>query len=313
MRPALRITMRSAITIASWRSCVTCTVVMPSLCCNVLISCRTSSRASRPARSALARSKRATDSPAYRRSRSNSAIDDGDRFNLDHRVVVGKTADLDRCAGRRCRAEIAHSHVGVLGELRVVGDVSIGLDDVGQGGPDGFEAGSEVLADLLDLRAHIALANANPLRVARQLAGDEDHLAGATYGNDLGVPSLAVDHADMDALRLNLLAPDRHCVPFPWIEISMICREQRALAPTFDTLRDRIAERSGNVRHGDSRCRDCRVHGLSGRVRRRWQTPLVSAGTDMVTVTRSKRRRTSSSSLSMHTHISASDRLKPQG
>ena len=34
--------MRSAMTIAFWRSCVTCTVVMPSLCCNVLISCRTS-------------------------------------------------------------------------------------------------------------------------------------------------------------------------------------------------------------------------------------------------------------------------------
>jgi hypothetical protein len=74
--------------------------------------------ASRPARAALARSKRATESPAYRRSRSNSAIDDGDRFDLDHRVGVGKTADLDRRAGRRCRAEIAHPHVGVLGELR---------------------------------------------------------------------------------------------------------------------------------------------------------------------------------------------------
>jgi hypothetical protein len=32
--------------------------------------------------------------------------------------------------GRRCRAEIAHPHVGVLGKLGVVGDVSIGLEKV---------------------------------------------------------------------------------------------------------------------------------------------------------------------------------------
>jgi hypothetical protein len=90
---------------------------------------------------------------------TNSAVDDGDRFDLDHRVEVGKMADLDCRAGRRCRAEIAHPHVGVLGELGVVGHVSIGLDDVGQGGADGFEAGFDVLADLLDLRADIALAD----------------------------------------------------------------------------------------------------------------------------------------------------------
>src|SRR6516164_285029 len=145
-----------------------------------------------------------------------SAVDDGDRFDLDHRVGVGQPADLDRRAGRRGVPEVAHPHIGVLGELRVIGDVGIGLDDVGQGGADGFEAGLDVLADLLDLGAHITLANAHPLRVARQLASNEDHLAGAADGDDVGVPGLAVDHADMDALRLNLLAFDRHLVPFPY-------------------------------------------------------------------------------------------------
>jgi hypothetical protein len=78
----------------------------------------------------------------------------------------------------------------------------------------GAEAGLDVLPDLLDLRAHVALADAITSSVARQLPGDEDHLPGPADGNDLGVSRLAVDHADMNALRLNLLALDRHCVPF---------------------------------------------------------------------------------------------------
>src|SRR6516164_2038167 len=80
-----------------------------------------------------------------------SAVDDSDRLDLDHRVGVGKAADLHRRAGRRGRAEIAQPHVVMLGELRVVGDVGIGLDDVGESGAGGFEAGLDILADLLDL------------------------------------------------------------------------------------------------------------------------------------------------------------------
>ena len=105
-----------------------------------------------------------------------SAVDDRDCLDLDHRVGVGQPADLDRRAGRRGRAEIAHPHVGVLGELLVIGDIGIGLDDIGQGGAGGFKAGLDVFADLLDLGPHIALADAHPLRVTRQLAGDKEHL-----------------------------------------------------------------------------------------------------------------------------------------
>ena len=64
--------------------------------------------------------------------------------------------------------------------------------------------------------AHVPFADANPLRVARQLAGNENHLAGAADGDDLGVSRLAVDNPDMDALRLNLLPLDRHVAPFPY-------------------------------------------------------------------------------------------------
>ena len=59
--------------------------------------------------------------------------------------------------------EVAHPHIRVLGELRVVGQVGIGLDDVGQSGAASFEAGRDVLADLLDLGPHIALADAHPV------------------------------------------------------------------------------------------------------------------------------------------------------
>ena len=84
--------------------------------------------------------------------------------------------DLDRRAGRRRRTEIAQPHVAVLLELIEVGDIGIGLDDIGQGGAGGFKAGLDVFADLLDLGPHIALADAHPLRVTRQLAGDKEHL-----------------------------------------------------------------------------------------------------------------------------------------
>ena len=67
-----------------------------------------------------------------------SVVDDSDRFDFDHRVGVGEAADLDRRAGRSGRAEIAHPHVRVLGELRVIGHVGIGFYDVRQGGAGGL-------------------------------------------------------------------------------------------------------------------------------------------------------------------------------
>ena len=76
--------------------------------------------------------------PAWRRKQRNSVVDHGDRLDLDHCIGIRKATDLDCRAGRRRRAEITHPHVGVLGELLVIGDIGIGLDDVGQGGAGGF-------------------------------------------------------------------------------------------------------------------------------------------------------------------------------
>ena len=86
----------------------------------------------RPAERSAIRARLTT---AYRRL----IVDNCDRLDLDHRVGIGQAADLDRRRGRRRRAEIPHPHVGVLGELLVVGDEGIGLDDVGESGAGGFE------------------------------------------------------------------------------------------------------------------------------------------------------------------------------
>ena len=86
-----------------------------------------------------------------------------------HEAWIGETSDLDRRAGRGGRAEIAQPHVAVLREFFIVGDIGVGLDDVGEGGAGGFEAGLDILPDLLDLGAHVALADAIAVRVAGEL------------------------------------------------------------------------------------------------------------------------------------------------
>jgi hypothetical protein len=106
--------------------------------------------------------------------------------------------------------------VAVLGELLEIGHVGVGLDDVGEGGAGRLETGLDVLADLLDLGAHVPLADAIALWVAGQLPGDKDLPPGATDRHDLAVGRLAGHNPDMHALRLDLFAVDRHCVSFPY-------------------------------------------------------------------------------------------------
>ena len=55
----------------------------------------------------------------------------------------------------------------MLGELLVIGDIGIGLDDIGQGVAGGFKAGLDVFGDLLELGRHIALADVQPPCVLR--------------------------------------------------------------------------------------------------------------------------------------------------
>src|SRR5882724_4409636 len=92
-----------------------------------------------------------------------------------------------------------------------VGDIGRGLDDVGERGAGGFERGLDVLADLLDLGAHVALADAIAVAVARRLAGDEN-LPGAAHfdDHDLGIEDLVAVLAHMQLVRLDALALRRH-------------------------------------------------------------------------------------------------------
>src|SRR5580704_3284834 len=150
------------------------------------------------------------------RGNPGSVVDEGDRLDLDHEIGAGEAADLDRRAGRRGGSEIAHAHLAVLGELLEIGHVGVGLDDVGEGGAGRLETGLDVLADLLDLGAHVPLADAIALWVAAQLPGDKDLPPGATERHDLAVGRLAGHNPDMHALRLDLFAVDRHCVSFPY-------------------------------------------------------------------------------------------------
>src|SRR5260370_41020580 len=99
----------------------------------------------------------------------------------------------------------------MLREFLVIGDVSVRLDDVGEGGAGGFETGLDVLADPLDLGVHVTLADAIAVGVAGELSGYEDLAAGAADCDDVGIGRGAGPHYDMEALRLNLLALDRHC------------------------------------------------------------------------------------------------------
>src|SRR5712671_3229997 len=76
-------------------------------------------------------------------------VDEGDRLDLDHKIETRQAADFDRRAGRCGGAEIAYPHVAVFRELLVVGDVGVGLDDVGEGSARRLETGLDVFPDLL--------------------------------------------------------------------------------------------------------------------------------------------------------------------
>ena len=79
-------------------------------------------------------------------------------------------ADSRTVAGCRGAAgpRYAGENVGVLVERVGIGDVGARQDDVGRLCPCGLEAGLDILADLLDLRPHVALADdiARPYRRA---------------------------------------------------------------------------------------------------------------------------------------------------
>jgi hypothetical protein len=93
----------------------------------------------------------------------------------------------------------------VLEELLDVRHVGVGLDDVAQRGPGGGQRRLDVLAGLLDLRAHVALAHHVALPVPCELAGDEDRLP-RLHDDDVGVERVPADHSLGKLVRLDVLS-----------------------------------------------------------------------------------------------------------
>ena len=135
---------------------------------------------------------------------------------------MGELAHLDGRA-RRHRAEVLHAHIGVLEELLDVGHVGVGLDDVVQRGAGRGQGGLDVLAGLLDLRPHVALAHHVALPVPRELAGDEDRLPRLDH-DDVGVERVAADHPLGELVRLDILSLHAGLLTRATISLAIICK-----------------------------------------------------------------------------------------
>ena len=110
--------------------------------------------------------------------------------------------NTNRRAGRRRHSEIAHAHIGAFLEFIEVGDERVGLDDVSPCRAGGLETAVEILESLFHLGAHIALADAVAVDIARQLARGVDDLAGAAHCYDVRIGRLPSRHPDIHSLRL---------------------------------------------------------------------------------------------------------------
>jgi len=92
----------------------------------------------------------------------------------------------------------------VLEELVDVGDVGVGLDDVGQRGPGGLERRLDVLAHLAKLGPHVAPAHHVALRIARELARHEDRPPALDH-HHVGVEHVAPDDSFAERGGLDVL------------------------------------------------------------------------------------------------------------
>src|SRR5262245_4261173 len=126
-----------------------------------------------------------------------SLLDHRDHLDLNHCLWLSETADLDRRTGRTGYPEVAHAHVGALGECLVVRDEGVGLNNIGPSRASGLEAGVEVLKGLFELRPHVARADDVALCVACQLAGDVDGLTWACDRDDVRIGGLPLLYADV--------------------------------------------------------------------------------------------------------------------
>src|SRR5205807_306899 len=99
-----------------------------------------------------------------------------------------------------------------------------------------FERRLDVLADLLDLGAHVTFAHAIAVAVARRLPGNEN-LPGAAHfdDHDLGIEDLVAVFAHMQLGRLDALALGTHGIAPAYI------RSTAGITSLVNSLSERIA------------------------------------------------------------------------
>ena len=101
----------------------------------------------------------------------------GEGLDLHQKIRANQLRHWERRTFRRRRAEIALAQIGVFVEFDRLCDVAVRKNNVLDRSAAGIEAGTDVLANLFDLRLQIAFAHNVAGLVARDLATDDDPMA----------------------------------------------------------------------------------------------------------------------------------------
>src|SRR5690349_11383972 len=104
-------------------------------------------------------------------------------FDFYQEVWIGQLRFVDRFTFCRRRAEIVRQQIGVFVELGRRRDESGRIDNVVDRRASGREAGAGVLADLLDLRPHVAFPDDLAVLVTRDLGADHQQTLSVAQGN----------------------------------------------------------------------------------------------------------------------------------
>src|SRR4051794_7454267 len=109
----------------------------------------------------------------------------GEGLNLHQKIRSSQSRRRDSCTLGRKRAEIVLAQINVFVEFERLRDVAERENNVLDRSAAGIEAGTDVFADLFDLRLQIAFAHNIVGLVERDLAPDDDPMT-TTAQRDLG-------------------------------------------------------------------------------------------------------------------------------
>src|SRR5215475_16074632 len=105
---------------------------------------------------------------------ASAEVLDGDRFNFDHQIRMRQPSHLDGGAGRKTYAQKVVADVDVLKELVDVGHKCCGFYEIGECNAGSLKCSTNILADLANLRPHVARPDNVSRLIARELPGNEN-------------------------------------------------------------------------------------------------------------------------------------------